>query len=225
MEPCEQPDPFGTAFYGDPPVSKGPSPGNSYVNKLANSNYGLTPIPFHHPTCFHFEEVSDPLELVPEYRKNWVLIIGGMAEIREQTKKLGFNKALISSNLTKESAKIYPLQITASVHEAVAQPKPFAEQSEPISAVLIVGEPQNWHLDLQILLALSVSGDGTVGSGARAGRNPQNLGYQHDCTFKIHCLNLDFESLMAQNVTRIAKHAFLHALQYMWGKAIIRRGF
>ncbi|KAI6307332.1 hypothetical protein MCOR31_008535 [Pyricularia oryzae] len=203
-----QSDPFGTAFHGIPPVPRDPPTGSSYFNQLENST--LIPNSCHcsPPAFLHYEQVSDFRQLVPEYRENWVLIIGGMAEAREQAKKLGFNKALISSDLAKESANVRPLQITASVHEAVAQPRLLAERSEPISAVLTFGQPQDWNLDLQILLSLSISGNGTVGYGTRAGGNVQSLGYQQDCTLKIYGL----ECPMAQD----DMCAFLCALECKW---------
>ncbi|KAI7909197.1 hypothetical protein M0657_011945 [Pyricularia oryzae] len=203
-----QSDPFGTAFYGIPPVPRDPPTGSSHFNQLENST--LIPASCHcsPPAFLHYEQVSDFRQLVPKYRENWVLIIGGMAEAREQAKRLGFNKALISSDLAKESANVHPLRITASVHGAVAQPRLLAERSEPISAVLIFGQPQDWNLDLQILLALSISGNGTVGYGTRAGGSMQSLGYQQDCTLKIYGL----ECPMAQD----DMCGFLCALQCKW---------
>lgn len=152
------------------------------------------------------------MQLVTKYRDNWVLTIGGMNEVRERARKLGFNKVLIPSDLTKELAKVCPPQITASIHNAVALPRPPAEQYEPIYAVLVFAKPQDWDLDLQILLTLSLSGNGTLGSGTSAGSDIQNLGYRF--TPKIYCLSLESKHLMAQNAT--TERAFLCALQYMW---------
>ncbi|TLD09567.1 hypothetical protein PspLS_11866 [Pyricularia sp. CBS 133598] len=154
----QQRDSFQIEFYGKP------SPGTFNYSEQRSSTDGEIPIvsdPLA-PTLY-WEETPDFSPLSSKYKDKWVLVIGGMAQTREQIKTLGFGKVLISSDPVKESANFHVQQASASIHNAVGIPRSFAEQSHPIAAIFVLNAPEDWVLDLHILLALLSPGDGWWG--------------------------------------------------------------
>lgn len=216
----QQRDPFQIAFYGKPP------PGTFSFSEQRSSTDGEIPIvsdPLA-PTLY-WEETPDFLPLSSKYKDKWVLVIGGMAQAREQIKTLGFGKVLISSDLVKESANFHVQQASASIHNAVGIPRSFAEQSHPIAAIFVLNAPEDWVLDLHILLALLSPGDGRSGSDTTIRGSTQNFSYRHNGNPKLYCKsNPEFER-PTPGGTILAEGAFLCALKAVWKDKMIRMGF
>ncbi|TLS20754.1 uncharacterized protein PpBr36_11003 [Pyricularia pennisetigena] len=202
-------DPFMTAFYGVPPTS-------AYHPSLSHPTFvasDCSSMPTAIATCENRSEVvEDFTTLVNRYKDQWILALGGMGQTRQEAQGLGFNKVLLSFDLTAEMKYSVP-DMSASVHNAVGQVRPYAEQEKPIAAMLIFSTPCDWGLDMEIILDQWNSKSSASGALSRTSSGLGAENYANDCLPKLYFKRRDIASSMEIYRQGLGTAAFRSALQ------------
>lgn len=162
-------------------------------------------------------------ELVPEYRDQTVLCLGGHSHnIRQLAKAYGFNRVVTSSDVLKECEHVHPFPEMTAYHHAKHGIKSHAGvEATQIAAILIWSSPRDWCLDIQLVCDLLLSERGIIGTRSARNGNPAfpNFGYQQDNQPKLFFSNPDFEWATEHNQPRFAQGAFREALKGVWEHA------
>lgn len=92
---------------------------------------------------------------------NTVLVIGGDGDLcRHVAKGYGFRNVIIPADILAAYPSVSPF--TTDKAPAYAQPLPPGEVK--IDAVLVFNDPRDWALDLQVLLDITLSDEGRLGT-------------------------------------------------------------
>lgn len=126
-----------------------------------------------------------------------MLVIGGDGDqCRHVAKEYGFRNVVIPADILAAYPPISPF--TTDKAPAYAQPLP--SENTKIDAVLVFNDPRDWALDLQVLVDLTLSDEGRLGT-----RRPKNCAKPH---IPIYFSNPDLIWANEYHLSRLGQGAF-----------------
>lgn len=155
-----------------------------------------------------------------------ILVIGGRGDkCRQVALKYGFKNVLTTADILMGYKKIWPFnQIFLSYYESNHCPLPLPINLEDLSkslkidAILVLNDPRDWALDIQIIIDLLLSHKGYLGtySSKNGDTRLPNCGWQQDEQPKLYFSNPDLFWAASYHLPRLGQGGFQAALHGVW---------
>mmetsp|Transcript_2906 Transcript_2906/g.4175 ORF Transcript_2906/g.4175 Transcript_2906/m.4175 type:complete len:327 (+) Transcript_2906:171-1151(+) len=144
-------------------------------------------------------------ELAKEYSDRKVMVLGCRNEL-QVAKEYGFNRVVSPQAYCAQHQDIYPFR---KLDPALGEADRF--RNDPVEAVIIMHDPVDWHLELQVCIDILLGNDLLSGD-----THPQRHGVQRVPVFNS---NEDFVFSGAYKHPRFAQGAFLRTLEMLYASS------
>ncbi|KAJ3185469.1 hypothetical protein HDU87_000090 [Geranomyces variabilis] len=166
---------------------------------------------------------STPMRtLVPKHRNDLVHVVGPHA-CKALAQKYGFKNVLTSREIRDWNRHAWPFHVRGDEHPQ--EPAPHDLANTPVGAILIMHDPPDWGLDIQLIMDLLLSHRGDVTTR----RNPLSVAESLSSSsssdpglppIPLYSSNADFLWANEHPHPRLGQGGFLAALRGVWAQMV-----
>ncbi|KAI6250827.1 hypothetical protein HI914_01040 [Erysiphe necator] len=172
-----------------------------------------------------FKELVNGTSTQEALKNKMVLVLGSSGEkCREIAMEYGFGRILTAEDILMGYSDIWPLSKAINCYEKTHCSLPFQINLEDLSkslkvdAILVLDNPRDWALVIQIILDLLLSHKGYLGTYSSMNSNPQlpNCGWQQDDQPALYFSNPDLFWASNCDLPRLGQGGFQAAFEGVW---------